>query len=281
VALVKALGETRVAPAIDGLVALLAKDEPEALQAAALSALGYFHDQRIADAVLAAYPALAASSQARAVELLCGRREWARRLLEAVDAKEIPAKAVSVDQLRPLADQGDEHIAKLIARHWGRIQSATPLEIQGRITAVQQLLARAPGDASRGREHFEKVCATCHKLHGSGNAVGPDLTGAERKNRDTLTRNIIDPGAVVREEFLTHVAVTADGRVVTGLLAESTPETITLLDAKNKRTLINRQDLEELRESAVSLMPEKLLDELTDGQLRDLFAYLQSDSPGP
>jgi putative membrane-bound dehydrogenase-like protein len=281
VALVKALGETRVTAAIDCLASLLGPNEAESLQIAVLSALGYFQDDRIADAVLAAYPRLALSSQARAVELLCSRRAWARRLLAAVDAQEIPTKAVSVDQLKPLADQGDEQIAKLIARHWGRIQSATPLEMQGRITAVQQLLARAAGDAGRGREHFEKVCATCHKLHGNGNAVGPDLTGADRKNRDTLTRNIVDPSAVLREEFLTHVAVTTDGRVVSGLLAESTAETITLLDAKNKRTLINRHDLEELRESAVSLMPEKLLDDLSDGQLRDLFAYLQSDPAGP
>ena len=90
---------------------------------------------------------------------------------------------------------------------------------------------------------------------------------------------MVDPNAEIRSQFISHIAVTTDGRVLTGLLAGSTAETITLLDAKNKRTVLNRADVEELRESTVSLMPEKLLDELTDQQIRDLLAYLQSDGP--
>ena len=128
---------------------------------------------------------------------------------------------------------------------------------------------------------FEKTCATCHKLHGSGAAVGPDLTGAERKNRELLVQNIVDPSAVIRQEFMSHVAVTKDGQVLTGLLAESTADTITLVDSKNQRTVLKRSDLEELKESPVSLMPEKLLDDLTDQQIRDLVAYLQTENDVP
>ena len=141
-----------------------------------------------------------------------------------------------------------------------------------------QLLAKLPGDAARGRPIFEKTCATCHKLHGSGAAVGPDLTGAERKNREVLVQNIVDPSAVIRQEFMTHVALTKDGQVLTGLLAESTADTITLVDSKNQRTVLKRTDLEALKESPVSLMPEKLLDDLTDQQIRDLVAYLQTEN---
>ncbi len=90
---------------------------------------------------------------------------------------------------------------------------------------------------------------------------------------------MVDPNAEVRPQYISHIAVTTDGRVLTGLLAGSTAETITLLDAKNKRTVLNRVDVEELRESTVSLMPEKLLDDLSDQQIRDLLAYLQSDGP--
>jgi putative heme-binding domain-containing protein len=165
----------------------------------------------------------------------------------------------------------------LIDKNWGKVQAATAFEKQGRINAVSQLLHKAPGDAPRGRQHFEKVCANCHKLHGLGAAVGPDLTGAERKNRELLVRNIVDPSGMIRQEYLAQVAVTKDGQVLTGLLAESTVDTITLVDAKNQRTVLKRSDLEELQESPVSLMPENLLDQLTDQQIRDLIAYLQTD----
>lgn len=52
-----------------------------------------------------------------------------------------------------------------------------------------------------------------------------------------------------------------------------------IITIPNKRTVLNRLDLDEFREAIVSLMPEKLLDELTDQQIRDLLAYVQSDGP--
>jgi putative heme-binding domain-containing protein len=78
-----------------------------------------------------------------------------------------------------------------------------------------------------------------------------------------------------------HIAALQDGRTLEGLLAESSAETITLLDAKNKRMIVNRADIEELVESPISLMPEKLLDTLTEQQIRDLFAYLQTEKSNP
>jgi putative heme-binding domain-containing protein len=212
---------------------------------------------------------------------LCSRPAWALNLAETFDRREIPATAVPLEMVQNLRRHNDERLQKLIDKNWGKVQAATPFEMQGRINAVSQLLYKGPGDAARGRQHFEKVCANCHKLHGFGTAIGPDLTGAERKNRDLLVRNIVDPSAMIRQEFLAHIAATKDGQVLTGLLAESTAETITLVDAKNQRTVLRHSDIEELQESPVSLMPEKLLDELTDQQIRDLIAYLQTDSDIP
>jgi hypothetical protein len=63
------------------------------------------------------------------------------------------------------------------------------------------------------------------------------------------------------------------------LVVESTPQAVTLVDAKNERTVVSRSNVESLEPSPVSLMPEKLLDQLTNEQLRDLFAYLQADRP--
>src|SRR5262249_40930508 len=70
-----------------------------------------------------------------------------------------------------------------------------------------------------------------------------------------------------------------DGRALTGVIAESGPETLTLVDARAERTVLPRSKVEEITPSPVSLMPEGLLDQLEDGQLRDLFSYLQADAP--
>lgn len=275
--LLQVLGEIRHPSSLEPILGLLRSDGSGAVQTACLSALGYFDEPRIAKAVLDCWPTLAPAAKTRAVELLCGRRDWALALLDAVAQMKIARNDVPLPQVRQMLEHQDEGIERKVTAVWGRIKATTPLEIQGRITALSQLLGAGKGDREQGRVVFEKVCASCHQLHGRGTPIGPDLTAAERKDRMKLLQNIVEPSAVIREEFVPHIAVTTDGRVVTGLLAESKPETITLLDAKNQRTVIARSDVEELRESAVSLMPDNLLDPLTPQQIRDLFAYLQAD----
>ena len=122
-----------------------------------------------------------------------------------------------------------------------------------------------------------KTCAICHTLFGEGNKIGPELTGADRKNRDFLLANLVDPSAYIRAEYVSYNVEMKDGRALNGLMAESTPTTVTLLDANNQRTVLNRTEIKELKASAVSLMPEGLLDTLEPQQIRDLISYVQGD----
>jgi putative heme-binding domain-containing protein len=129
----------------------------------------------------------------------------------------------------------------------------------------------------RGKELFAKNCGTCHTLFGQGNKIGPDLTGADRKNNEFLLSNIVDPSAVIRKEFFTYVVEVKDGRLLTGLIAENSPSSVTLLDAKNQRTVIAQDEIEEMTRSPLSIMPEKILEQLDAQQVRDLMGYLRSD----
>jgi putative heme-binding domain-containing protein len=85
---------------------------------------------------------------------------------------------------------------------------------------------------------------------------------------------------MIRKEFTSYIVETNDGRTLTGLMAEQTPGMITLLGANGERTGVARADVREIRESPISLMPEDQLSKMTPDQLRDLFAYLQSDGKG-
>jgi len=117
-------------------------------------------------------------------------------------------------------------------------------------------------------------------LFGEGGKVGPDLTGADRKNREYLLTQVIDPSAVIRPEYVAYSVQTRDGRTLVGVMAESTPDAVTLVDAKAQRTVIARDRIDVMKASPTSLMPEKLLDALTDQQICDLFSYLSGDG-GP
>jgi putative heme-binding domain-containing protein len=92
---------------------------------------------------------------------------------------------------------------------------------------------------------------------------------------------VFDPSAIIREGYQQYVVATVDGLVLTGLLAESSPESITVLDAKNVRTVIPRGKIEEMKPSEASLMPEGILDATTEQDLRDLFQYLRSEPEKP
>jgi putative heme-binding domain-containing protein len=277
-ALLTALGEVRDPQTVKFLLALLERGQPEPTALALLAALENFHDDLIGERVLRLYASMSADVSKRAVDLLTRRKNWSKMLLDAVDAEKIAAKDVSADQLRQILLHGDADLTSRIDKRWGSIRASTPRETAGRILAVSQIVQKGTGTLGHGKPLFAKHCATCHQLFGEGNKVGPDLTGAERKNLDALLANVIDPSSVVRQEFRSYIAVTTDGRIFTGLLADSTDETVTILDAKNQRTVLRREDIEELKASDVSLMPEKILDPLSDEDLRDLFAYLRSEN---
>ncbi len=226
---------------------------------------------------MAAYPSFDGPLQQKAADVLLSRKPWARRFLEAVDRGAIDAKSISVDQLRAVSLHGDAALDALVKKHWGSIQGGTPEERLAEMRRINNDLRAGRGAPPAGKALFAKHCATCHRLFGEGNQVGPDLTHANRKNVDELLATIVNPSAVIRKEFLSFLLHTADGRVLTGLLVDQTPSTVTLLTAKNEHIAIARDQIETLVESPTSLMPENLLGPLKPQELRDLFAYLQSE----
>jgi putative membrane-bound dehydrogenase-like protein len=279
--LIAAVGQTARPDALARLIPLLDESSASAqpIHMAALGALDRFSDDTVADELLARYAAFNPDLRAKAITLLCGRKAWSVKLVEAIARGKIDAKELSTDQIRQMLAHGDEQLAEAIEARWGKIRPATPGEKQAYVPVLGHLLSAGSGDLASGHQLFTKHCATCHTLHGEGNKIGPDLTSADRKNRDALLINILDPSGTIRPEFVSQTAVLNDGRVLTGLVTESTAQQITLVDAKNQKVTVSRDEIEQIKPSAVSLMPERLLETLAPQELRDLFRYLQSDAP--
>jgi putative membrane-bound dehydrogenase-like protein len=279
VGLIEVLGQAADLKVAPTLMKLLGEREPKEIRRAALTALAAYQDPRIADRVLTLYPTLPQDLRNRAQSLLFSRPASATKFLKAIDTGRLSPQEVARDQLARVNLYRDPEINRLIEKHWGKVGPAPAGEKVARIRSVNLMLSRGHGDAGHGQQLFEKHCAICHTLFGQGAKVGPDLTGADRKNRELLITDVVDPSAVIRKEYVAYIVTTKNGRVLNGLIAESTPTTVAILDAKNERTVIAREDIEEMSPSPQSLMPEKVLDELQDQDICDLFAYLQSDTP--
>jgi putative heme-binding domain-containing protein len=159
----------------------------------------------------------------------------------------------------------------------GKVPRSGSPEKRKRIAEIRGLLPEGDkGNALRGKPIFQTNCAVCHKLFGEGESIGPDLTGAERGDLDFLMTSLVDPSSLVRKEYQAQTIALRDGRILNGLAIEEDDRTMTIVDGNRQKTIVPRDSVEESRPSDTSLMPEGLLDKLTEPQIRDLFRYLQS-----
>ncbi len=136
------------------------------------------------------------------------------------------------------------------------------------------------GDVARGAKHFEKAnCAKCHKFGKVGEGVGPDLTALKARFRKTdLVESILFPSKVVSDQYRGTTFVTKAGVVINGL-ASLQGDTYTILQIDGTKTTLRRSDVDQQVASTISVMPEKLLDEMTREEIADLVAFLFADPP--
>jgi putative heme-binding domain-containing protein len=194
-----------------------------------------------------------------------------------VIAGKIAAKTLSAAHVQAIARLGDPSLTTRLEQAWGKIPRTGSPEKTRRIAEVRGLLPEGDkGVAARGKPIFRERCAGCHKLFGEGESIGPELTGTERGNLDFLLNSLVDPSALVRKEYQAQSIALKDGRVLTGLIIDENDRQVTLLDQKRHKTQIARDDIEQTAPSQTSLMPEGLLDQLSEPHIRDLFRYLQS-----
>lgn len=130
------------------------------------------------------------------------------------------------------------------------------------------------GDATRGAELFKKQCSSCHKLGGVGHELGPNLAAMKNRGAGAILVNVLDPNREVNPQFVTYAVVTKDGRALSGMIAAETATSITLQRADNQQDTVLRIDIEELRSTGLSLMPEGLEKQLNPQQLADVIEFI-------
>ncbi|MFT5130513.1 MAG: putative heme-binding domain-containing protein, partial [Rhodothermales bacterium] len=259
------LGDSAGAPLLHSLL-----DGP--LQADALRALANSADADSATQILQRYDDFNGGNKSIAIAALSTRADSAKQLLDSV-----PRQDISAYTARQLIALDDPQVNAKLEEKWGRIRASDKSADSARIKAV---LAGEKGDPRAGREIYAQTCAACHRLFGSGGAIGPEITGANRGDIDYLLENILDPSALIGRDYQLSTAEMKDGRLVSGSVVGDSVDTLVLRDATGDSRL-PKSEIAALKLLPVSMMPEGLLAGRSDRELRNLFAYLQSPSQAP
>ncbi|QDT14786.1 PVC-type heme-binding CxxCH protein [Alienimonas californiensis] len=251
------------------LTAVAAEDPDPAVRSAAVRQLARTASPAAADLVRN-LPAETPAVRAALLELALTAPDRAAALLTLVEDRELTAAAVGPAATRRLVQFNDEAIrtrAEAALSGGGEDRAAALARYQSALTME--------GDVARGRAAFGRVCATCHAVDGVGTAVGADISDTYNRTPESLLTNILDPNRAVDVGGFAYTVLTADGRVLTGLLTSETAGSITLQSPGGETVSLPRGDLLELRSEGVSLMPTGLEEQLTPEQMADLLAFLK------
>lgn len=254
------------------LVSLLDPQVPLELQTAALTTMAAYNHPDVAAAILERFPQLGPAVKGRATDVLLSRPAWTLALLEAIEQGRIPSSELDPARLKLLAGHRQKEIRERAAALLAGSQLGRRSDV---VEAYRPVLAMS-GDAQRGREVFTRHCASCHRLQGVGHEIGPSLAAMKARGPEAILLNVLDPNREVNPQFLTYSVLTTDGRQLTGILAAETATSITLKRADNATDTVLRIDIEQLRSTGLSLMPEGLEKQIDPASMADLIAYLMT-----
>ncbi len=212
-------------------------------------------------------------SPAGIARALLSEKDGAKLLTASIAGRELRTD-VARDILRALRESGRADVTSNTLRTAGKIASRKSLTTEERTAILEKAKVAKASDGERIYRNEQLNCLKCHAIGGSGGLVGPDMIslGASAQP-DYLLESLLNPNAKVKENYHTTVVATVQGEVFAGVQVQKSEKTLTLRNAENKLVEIATADIEE-QTQGVSLMPEGLVDNLTDDEIASLVRFL-------
>jgi putative membrane-bound dehydrogenase-like protein len=259
-----------------GMVFITLLDAPQ-YRSEVIPLLSRSSEPAIASALLKRYASFSEPDRASALNTLTSRAALAAPLLAAVQDGSFDKKQLSALRIRQLRSLNDAAIDRILDQSWGKISdpSASAKVTIARLKKAYQEAPLWAYSAEHGKEIFQRTCTICHSLNGVGGKIGPDLGGSWRNGVDYFLENIIDPNAVVGEDYQLHVITKKDGSVVSGLLEKETETTVVIRSLADS-TPVPKSEIKEHQKLAQSMMPPGLLESLPEKDALELLKFLTS-----
>jgi putative heme-binding domain-containing protein len=243
------------------------------LQSAIVQSLGRNFDPRIPGLLLGPWKSYSPALRGQVLDTLFSRPMWTRMTLDAIEKKTLPAHEIDAVRRQRLLSYKDAQVRAAAAR----VFAASSNPDRGKVLDLYTVSLPEKTDLARGAKLFVKACATCHKLNGVGQNVGPDLASVGDKSVQGLLTAILDPNRAVESRYINYQATTKKGLTFSGILSAETSTTITLTANDGKTHQLLRNELEDLSSTGKSLMPEGLEKDLSVQDVADIIAYVRGN----
>lgn len=260
---------------VSELVEMLGPQNPPQLNSGIARALAASDSPSVGELLIERWNSFTPALREDTVAVLLLRPEWAGQLVESLANGPIRVSDLTLDQRQTLKNHPSRRLreaATKVLSASGGLPSADRVEVIERYAKA----VHTSGDATKGKELFKKSCANCHRHSGEGQEIGPDLTGMAVHPKEELLIHILDPSRSVEGNFRRYTVLTADGKVIAGMLAAESLSAIEIIDAEGKRQSISRDDIDSIAATNKSLMPEGIEEQLKVPEMTDLLEFLTS-----
>lgn len=256
----------------NALLQVALADHPEAVRAAAIRSLAEVGADDTAGRLLTQWASLPPSLRRPVLELCATRSPWKWALFESVTRGDIKRGDVPPGVIRALASSRSDAEKRKAQELFGRVNASSADKLN-LIAEKRKVVVEGPVDLASGQEIARRTCLVCHKLHGEGAEVGPDLTGVGRSSLEALLHNVVHPNEIIGEGYENVEVETYDGRQLSGRLVENNDLRVRLLNAGPSEIVVPKSEIRQMHTTENSMMPEGL-EQMPDADFRNLIWYI-------
>lgn len=205
------------------------------------------------------------------VQTLLAHPDWDPSVLSGLQSDLLHLSDFSADDRQRFIERQSTGVRPLAEKWLGQGTGGDREELVSQWRDISEL----PADPHQGKAVFDKHCSVCHQFKGVGHDVGPDLSGLTSLSTEFLLRAILNPNRDVDARYQSYVALLDDGQVFSGQIVSETASSVTLIEQGAKQHELLRNQLEELRASGKSMMPEGLETSISKQEMAHVFSYIK------
>lgn len=241
------------------------------LQAKVLTILSQSGESAVPGILARAWQQLSPALRNEAVGVWLSRAAWTNDLLDRLETGELAVVALDLQHRARLLQYPDQQLAGRASRLFKDAGTSPRQQV---VDEYQKSLALM-GDAARGRQVYARACASCHRRGAEGFEVGPNLGTVVGHSPEKLLVNILNPNADIQPGYQSYTCLLESGEILSGILVGETANSVTIKQAGAISRTISRLEIEKLKSTNMSFMPEGLEAMLSPQDMADVLALLK------